>query len=50
MTFLSQHILVLVLQLSSAAYLAVRAYNTRLWYFQKFDSVPKKACLLPGLF
>ncbi|CAO3613135.1 unnamed protein product [Cunninghamella blakesleeana] len=50
MTLLSQHMVVLMLQISSAAYLAVRAYNTRLWYHQKFDSVPKKACVLPGIF
>ncbi|CAO3597655.1 unnamed protein product [Absidia cylindrospora] len=50
MTLLSQHMLVLIFQLSSVGYLAVRAYNTRLWYQQKFSEVTKKACLVPGLF
>ncbi|CAO3642869.1 unnamed protein product [Cunninghamella echinulata] len=50
MTFLSQHILVFIFQLSSAAYLAVRAYNTKLWYHQRFKSIPRKASLFPGLF
>ncbi|ORZ13629.1 3-oxo-5-alpha-steroid 4-dehydrogenase-domain-containing protein [Absidia repens] len=50
MTLLSQHMNTLIFQLSSASYLAVRAYNTRLWYQQKFSDVAKKACLVPGLF
>ncbi|SAM04132.1 hypothetical protein [Absidia glauca] len=49
MTLLSQHMLIFIFQLSSVGYLAVRAYNTRLWYEQKFNITTKKPCLVPGL-
>lgn len=47
---MSQHYIIFILQLGSAGYLAVRAYNTRLWYQSKFDTIPTRACLLPGIF
>ncbi|KAI7894003.1 3-oxo-5-alpha-steroid 4-dehydrogenase-domain-containing protein [Mucor mucedo] len=50
MVFMTQHFLVLLLQVASAAYLAVRAYNTRAWYQQTFKQIPIRACLLPGVF
>ncbi|KAG2202133.1 hypothetical protein INT47_008105 [Mucor saturninus] len=50
MVFMTQHFLVLLLQVASAAYLAVRAYNTRAWYQQTFKQIPMRACLLPGVF
>ncbi|KAI8098749.1 3-oxo-5-alpha-steroid 4-dehydrogenase-domain-containing protein [Halteromyces radiatus] len=50
MSLLSQHISTLAFQSISILYLAVRAYNTRLWYEHKFGKIPKKACLVPGLF
>ncbi|KAI8975069.1 3-oxo-5-alpha-steroid 4-dehydrogenase-domain-containing protein [Mycotypha africana] len=50
MAFLSQHFLVLILQICSAGYLAIRAYNTRSWYKSKFTDIPHRACLIPFIF
>ncbi|KAL9540519.1 hypothetical protein MBANPS3_009635 [Mucor bainieri] len=47
---LSQHLFILILQLGSAGYLAVRAYNTKKWYSDKFEEVPSRACLIPFIF
>lgn len=47
---MTQHAYILILQLGSMGYLAVRAYNTREWYKQKFEHVPARACLLPYIF
>ncbi|KAL7335900.1 hypothetical protein PS15p_201312 [Mucor circinelloides] len=46
----TQHILVLIVQLGSAGYLATRAYNTKKWYSDKFDEIPSRACLIPYIF
>ncbi|OAD06272.1 hypothetical protein MUCCIDRAFT_35128, partial [Mucor lusitanicus CBS 277.49] len=50
MALLAQHILILILQLGSAGYLATRAYNTKKWYSDKFDVIPSRACLIPFIF
>ncbi|CAO3657677.1 unnamed protein product [Mucor hiemalis] len=47
---MSQHYIIFIMQIGSAGYLATRAYNTRLWYQSKFDTIPTRACLIPGLF
>ncbi|KAK4511627.1 Chitin synthase, class 1 [Mucor velutinosus] len=50
MVLVTQHILILILQLGSAGYLATRAYNTKKWYSDKFDVIPSRACLIPYIF
>ncbi|KAI9264574.1 trans-2,3-enoyl-CoA reductase [Helicostylum pulchrum] len=46
----TQHCMILLLQLGSAGYLAARAYNTREWYKTKFEKIPERACLIPFIF
>ncbi|KAI7900255.1 3-oxo-5-alpha-steroid 4-dehydrogenase-domain-containing protein [Cokeromyces recurvatus] len=48
--FITQHFFILILQLGSTGYLTIRAYNTKQWYKQKFNKIPKRACLLPYIF
>ncbi|RCH83725.1 hypothetical protein CU098_004490 [Rhizopus stolonifer] len=50
LVLVTQHVLILLLQIGSAGYLVVRAYNTKQWYLQKFGSVPRRACLVPCVF
>ncbi|MBM6387626.1 MAG: hypothetical protein JSY10_27205 [Paenibacillus sp.] len=50
MVIITQHLMILLLQLGSAGYLAARAYNTREWYKTKFEKIPERACLIPFLF
>ncbi|KAI8642664.1 3-oxo-5-alpha-steroid 4-dehydrogenase-domain-containing protein [Parasitella parasitica] len=47
---LTQHFLLLILQVGSGAYLVMRAYNTRKWYEDRFDTIPQRACLIPCIF
>ncbi|KAI9475701.1 MAG: 3-oxo-5-alpha-steroid 4-dehydrogenase-domain-containing protein [Benjaminiella poitrasii] len=48
--FITQHFLILILQVGSSGYLAIRAYNTKKWYKQKFNKIPNRACILPYVF
>lgn len=49
MGFVSQNGMTFVLQLGSAAYLAVRAHNTKAWYESKFPHAATRAALIPGI-
>ncbi|CDH50177.1 predicted protein [Lichtheimia corymbifera JMRC:FSU:9682] len=49
MGFVSQNGMTFVLQLGSAAYLAVRAHNTKAWYESKFPQAAPRAALMPGI-
>ncbi|KAI8373048.1 3-oxo-5-alpha-steroid 4-dehydrogenase-domain-containing protein [Radiomyces spectabilis] len=49
-SLVSHSVLVLIMQLGSAAYLCIRARNTRQWYHQRWPDAPKRACLIPGIF
>lgn len=49
MGFVTQNGMTFVLQLGSAAYLTVRAYNTKVWYKSKFPQAAPRAALIPGI-
>ncbi|RCH81400.1 hypothetical protein CU097_004087 [Rhizopus azygosporus] len=50
MVMISQHWIIFILSVGSSLYLAIRAYNTREWYKQRFDKIPTRYCLIPFIF